>query len=127
VHNDQHTNPFFNFIHPDHTCLPAAIKALWNIAAVLMFFAPFAMACTSCLGIVLGLSGLQAACPLLTQGIALTVTSMVKGNVVALTGLLLTVGFCERHELAQFIRDDLYRTIEKEVMPRFHQTPRGPL
>jgi hypothetical protein len=117
MHNDHQHTSFFNFIHPDHACLPRPVRAIWNTAAVLIFILPFVMACTSCLGIVLGLAGLQAACPVLAQGIALGVIAMVKAGAIALAGLFVTVAFCERHELAQFIRDELYDTIEEDVIP----------
>jgi hypothetical protein len=120
MHNDQKTGSFFNFIHPDHECLPRTVRVLFNAAAVAMFFAPVVIASASCLGIVLGLSRLQDALPLLAQGLALTVIAMIKGNTVALTGLLVTAAYCERELFAQFIRDDLYDTIKKDVMPRFH-------
>jgi hypothetical protein len=117
MHNDQQQTSFFNFIHPDHACLPRPVRMFWNTTAVLMFILPSFMACTSCLGIVLGLDGLQGACPALAQGLALGVIAVIKGSAVALTGLFVTIAFCERHTLAQLIRDDMYDTIEEDVIP----------
>jgi hypothetical protein len=119
MHNDQQQTSFFSFIHPDHACLPRPVKAFWNTAAVLMFFSPVFMACTSCLGIVLGLASLQEAYPALAQGIALGVIATVKGVSVGFTSLFLAVVFCDREEFAQFVRDDLHKLIEDEVMPLY--------
>jgi hypothetical protein len=117
MHNDQQHTSFFNFIHPDHAYLPRPVRIFWNTAAVLIFILPPFMACTSSLGIVLGLDGLQGACPALAQGLALVGLAMVKAGSIALAGLFVTVAFCERHGLAQLIRDDLYDTIEEDVIP----------
>ena len=119
MHSDQNCSSFFNFIHPDHATLPRPIRAFWNTVGVLAFTTPFVMACTSCLGIVLGLAGLQATFPVLLQGAAIVVIAMLKGGATALTGLFLTVGYCERHGLSKSIRDDLYDAIEKDVVPNF--------
>jgi hypothetical protein len=119
MHNDQQQTSFFSFIHADHACLPRSVKAFWNTAAVLMLFAPVFIACTSCLGIVLGLASLQEAYPALAQGIALGAIVTVKGVAVGFTSLFLTIAFYERKEFARFIRDDLYDLIEDEVMPLY--------
>jgi hypothetical protein len=119
MYNDQQQTSLFSFIHPDHACLPRPVRAFCNTVATLMFFTPVFMACSSCSGIVLGLVGLQEACPALAQGIALGVIDMIKGGAIGLTALLLTVAFYEREQFAQFIRDDLYQMIEDEIMPRY--------
>jgi len=117
--NDQQQTPLFSFIHPDHACLPRPIRAFCNAVATLVFVTPVFMACTSCLGILLGLAGLQEAYPALAQGIALGIVDMIKGGAIAFTALLLTVAFYEREQFAQFIRDDLYQMVEDEIMPRY--------
>ncbi|KAE8753869.1 hypothetical protein FSO04_42740 [Paraburkholderia madseniana] len=119
MHNAQQQTSFFSFIHPDHACLPRPVRAFWNTAAVLMFFGPVFMACTSCLGVVLGLASLQEAYPALAEGIALGVIATVKGIAVGFTGLFVTVAIYEREQFAQFVRDDLYNLIEDEVMPLY--------
>jgi len=119
MQNDQQQTSLFSFIHPDHACLPRPVRAFWNTAAILMFLAPVFMACASCLGIVLGLASLQEACPALAHGIALGVVAMIKGGAIGFAALFLTVAFCEREQLAQLIRDDLYDMIEDEVMPLY--------
>jgi hypothetical protein len=119
MQNDQQQTSLFSFIHPDHACLPRPVRAFCNTIATLMFFTPVFIACSSCSGIVLGLAGLQEACPALAQGIALGVIDMIKGGAIGLTALLLTVAFYEREQFAQFIRDDLYQMIEDEIMPRY--------
>jgi hypothetical protein len=118
MRNDHQHTSLFNFIHPDHAGLPRPVRVFWNTTAVLVFILPSVMACTACLGIVLGLAGLQTAYPVLAQGLALVVIAMVKAGAVALAGLFITMAFCERHELAQIIRDELYDTIEEDVIPR---------
>ena len=77
------------------------------------------MSCTSCLGILLGLGGLQDAHPALAHGFALGVIDMIKGCSIGFTVLLLTAVFFERAQFAQFIRDDLYHMIENEIMSLF--------
>jgi hypothetical protein len=116
--NDQQQTPLFSFIHPDHACLPRPVRAFCNTVATLMFFIPV-MACTSCLGILLGLAGLQEAYPALAQGIALGAINVIKGGAIAFTALLLTVALFEHEQLAQLIRDDLHQMIEDEIMPRY--------
>jgi hypothetical protein len=119
MQNDQQQTSLFSFIHPDHACLPSPVRAFCNTVATLLLFVPVFMACTSCLGILLGLAGLQAACPALAHGIALGVIDMIKGGAIGFTALLLTRDFFEREQFAQFIRDDLYHMIENEIMPLF--------
>jgi hypothetical protein len=119
MYNDQQQTPLLSFIHPDHAGLPRSVRAFCNTVATLTLFAPVFMACTSCLGILLGLAGLQEAYPALAQGIALGIVDMIKGGAIAFTALLLTVAFYEREQFAQFIRDDLYRMVEDEIMPRY--------
>jgi hypothetical protein len=119
MYNDQQQTSLFSFIHPDHACLPRPVRAFCNTIATLMFFTPVFMASTSCLGILLGLAGLQEIYPALAQGIALGVIDMIKGGAIGFTALLLTVAFYEREQLAQLIRDDLYRSIEDEIMPLY--------
>jgi hypothetical protein len=119
MHNDQQQTSFFSFIHSDHACLPSSVKAFWNTAAVLMFFSPVFMACTSCLGIVLGLTSLQGIYPALAQGVALGAIATVKGTAIGFTSLFVTVAIYERDQFAQFVRDDLYDLIEDEVMPLY--------
>jgi hypothetical protein len=119
MYNDQQQTSLFSFIHPDHACLPRPVRAFCNTVATLMFFTPVFMACTSCLGILLGLAGLQEAYPALAQGIALGAIDMIKGGAIAFTALLLTVALFEREQLAQLIRDDLYQMIEDEIMSRY--------
>ncbi|RFU44470.1 hypothetical protein [Paraburkholderia sp. DHOC27] len=119
MHNDQQQTPYFSFLHPDHACLPRSVKVFWNTAAVLLFFSPVIMACTSCLGVVLGLASLQGTFPALAQGIALGVIVAVKGIAIGFTSLFVTVAIYEREEFAQFVRDDLYDLIEEEIMPRY--------
>jgi hypothetical protein len=119
MQNDQQQTSLFSFIHPDHACLPSPVRAFCNIVATLLLFSPVFMACTSCLGILLGLAGLQEACKALAHGIALGVIDMIKGCAIGFTALLLTRNFFEREQFAQFIRDDLYHMIEDEIMPLF--------
>jgi hypothetical protein len=119
MRNDQQQTSLFTFIHPDHACLPRSVKAFWNTAAVLMLFAPVFMACTSCLGIVLGLTNLQEAHPVMAHGIALGMIATVKGVAIGFTSLFLTVAFYEREEFVQLVRNDLYDLIEDEVMPLY--------
>ena len=114
--NDQQQTPLFSFIHPDHACLPRPVRAFCNTVATMIFLTPAFMACTSCLGILLGLAGLQEAYPALAQGIALGVIDMIKGGTIGFTALLLTVVFYEREQLAQLTREDLYHMIEDEIM-----------
>jgi hypothetical protein len=71
------------------------------------------------LGILLGLTGLQEAFPTLSQGIALGLIDVIKGCTIGFTALLLTVVFYEREQLAQLTREDMYRTIEEQIMPMF--------
>ncbi|NPT54208.1 hypothetical protein [Paraburkholderia elongata] len=117
--NDQQQTSLFSFIHPDHACLPRPVRAFCNTIATLMLFTPVFMACISCLGILLGLAGLQEACPALAHGIALGVIDMIKGGAIGFTALLLTAAFFEREQFARFIRDDLYHMIEDEIMPLY--------
>lgn len=117
MQNDQQQTSLFSFIHPDHACLPRPVRAFCNTVAALLLFAPVFMACTSCLGILLGLAGLQETYPALAHGIALGVIDMIKGGEIGFTALLLTAAFFEREQFAQFLRDDLYRMIEDEIMP----------
>jgi hypothetical protein len=119
MQNDQQKTSLFSFIHPDHACLPRSVKAFCNTVATLVLVTPVFMACSSCFGIVLGLAGLQEAYPALAQGIALGLIDMIKGDTIAITGLLLTVALYEREQFAQFIRDDLYQMIQDEIMPRY--------
>jgi hypothetical protein len=119
MQNDQQQTSLFSFVHPDHACLPSPVRAFCNTVATLLLFAPAFMACTSCLGIVLGLAGVQEAYPVLAHGIALGVINMIKGGAIGFTALLLTAAFFEREQFAQFIRDDLYHMIENEVMPLY--------
>ncbi|MFM0125799.1 hypothetical protein P0D73_44445 [Paraburkholderia sp. RL18-101-BIB-B] len=119
MQNHQQQPSLFSFIHPDHACLPRPVRAFCNTLATLMFFAPVFMSCTSCLGILLGLGGLQDACPALAHGFALGVIDMIKGCSIGFTALLLTAVFFERAQFAQFIRDDLYSMIEDEIMPMY--------
>jgi hypothetical protein len=119
MQNDQQQTSLFSFIHPDHACLPLPVRAFFNTAATLIFLAPALMASTSCLGILLGLTGLQEAFPTLSQGIALGLIDVIKGCTIGFTALLLTVVFYEREQLAQLTREDMYRTIEEQIMPMF--------
>jgi hypothetical protein len=116
--NQQHTS-LFSFIHPDHACLPSPVRAFCNTVATLLLFAPVFMACTSCLGVLLGLAGLQAACPALAQGFALGVIDMIEGGAIGFTALLLTRDFFELQQFAQFIREDLYHMIKDEIIPLY--------
>jgi len=119
MYNDQQQTSLFSFIHSDHAGIPRPVRAFCNIVAILTFFTPAFLACTSCLGILLGLAGLREVYPALAQGIALGVIDMIKGGAIGFTALLLTVAFYEREQFAQFIRDELYQMIEDEIMPRY--------
>jgi hypothetical protein len=79
MQNDQQQTSLFSFIHPDHACLPLPVRAFFNTAATLIFLAPALMASTSCLGILLGLTGLQEAFPTLSQGIAQGLHNRIHG------------------------------------------------
>jgi hypothetical protein len=115
--NDQQPTSLFNFIHRDHECLPRSIRLFWNTLAAIVFIAPFFIVCTSCLGVVLGLDDLQAAYPVLAHGYALGIIAMIKGGAIGLTSLLLTMATIDHQKLAQHVRDQVYETIEDEVMP----------
>lgn len=117
--NDLHSRSLFDFIDSSHAWLPRPVRLFWNSIGVLMFFAPPFMAFTSCLGMMLGLSRLEDICPALAQGIVLGVIALVKLCAIAFASLFVTADIYARHELASFIRKDIYEMIEEHIAPLF--------
>jgi hypothetical protein len=118
MQSDKKTASRFRFIHPDHASLPVHVRIFWNTVAMGMLILPFVMPATLAIGVVLGLSALQDNFPALGTGIALLAITAVKATTVSVACMCSAVAFSWRARLSEIARDELYQTIQNDVLPR---------